>query len=159
MNKIAIAILVSAGTLIGVEAHASAGPIIGAMDGALVGSYFGGAHGAVAGAIIGTIIGTSADDNYYDRRGQVRQGREYARYEPAPAGYAPQAAYQPYYEPRYEAQYPPRQVVYVQSPVYESYPLPYYSGYRAPVYAERYAPARRGHYASRHEYYDQRRRY
>src|SRR5512140_1609615 len=97
MNKFAIAILLSAGTLISVEAQASPGPIIGAVDGALVGSYFGGAHGAVAGAIIGTIIGTSADDPYYDRRVRVRQEPGYGRYEAAPEYYAPQVYTPPAY--------------------------------------------------------------
>lgn len=92
----------------------------------------------------------------------MRQERDYGRYDPAPVYEAPQVAYQPYYEPRYdsryEPQYEPRRVVYVQPPVYESYPV-IYAGYRTPVYYERHAYPRRVHYASRHEYYDHRRGY
>jgi hypothetical protein len=153
MNKFAIAILLSAGTLISVHAHASPAPVIGAVEGALVGSYFGGAHGAVAGAIVGAVIGTAVEDNYY-RGGPPIQGRAYA----PRAYYAPPVAYQPYYEPRYEVQYAPSRIVYVQPPVYERYPV-VYAGYRAPVYVERYASPRRIHHAPRHEYYDQRHRY
>ena len=157
MNKFAIAILVSAGTLISFHAHASPAPIIGAVEGALVGSYFGGAHGAVAGAIVGAVIGTAVEDNYY-RGGPVPQERGYVRYPPAPAYYAPPVAYQPYYEPQYEVQYAPSRIVYAQPSVYERYPV-VYAGYRAPVYVERYASPRRVHHAPRHGYYDQRHRY
>lgn len=161
MNKFAIAILLSAGTLISVEAHAGDRAVVGAVDGALVGSYFGGAHGAVAGAIIGAVVGSSSE-NYYDRRGQVRYERGYGRYEPAPVYYAPQASYQPYYdpyyEPYYEPQYEPRRVVYVQPSVYESYPL-VYASYRAPIYVGRYASPRHVQYAPRHGHYDYRGRY
>ena len=145
MNKFAIAILLSAGTLISVEANAADHAVIGAVEGAVVGSHFGGAHGAVAGAILGAVIGSSAEDAY-DRRGGVRYGRDYAQYEPAPAYYAPPVSYQPYCEPQYE----PRRVVYVQPPVYESYPV-IYAGYRGPVYVGRYASPHHTHYATRYD--------
>ena len=161
MKKFAIAILLSAGAFISVEAQAADRAIIGAVDGALIGGYFGGSNGAVAGAILGAVVGSSSDD-YYDRRGQVRYERGYRRYEPAPVYYAPQLSHQPYYEPycepRYEAQYEPRRIVYVDSPVYERYPV-VYTGYRAPVYVGRYASPRHGYYAPRHEHYDHRGRY
>ncbi|MEO8101125.1 MAG: glycine zipper 2TM domain-containing protein [Betaproteobacteria bacterium] len=154
MNKIAIALLLAAGSLVSVQAHAADHAVIGAVEGAVVGSHFGGAHGAVAGAILGAVIGSSAEDNYYRR-----DRRDYGRYAPEPTYYAPPVAYEPYYEePRYEARYEPRRVVYVQPPVYDSYPV-IYAGYRAPVYVGRYASPRRGHYGSRHESYDHRRRY
>ena len=157
MKKFAIAILLSAGALISIEAQAADRAVIGAVDGALVGSYFGGAHGAVAGAILGAVVGSSSE-NYYDRRGQVRYERDYGRYEPAPVYYAPQASYQPYYEPRYET-YAPQRVVYVDAPVYPSYPV-IYAGYRAPVYVGRYASPRHSYYAPpRHDHYDRRGRY
>lgn len=159
MKKFAIALLVSAGALISVQAHASDRAVIGAVDGALVGSYFGGAHGAVAGAIIGAAVGSSSDGYYYDdRRGRVRGERGYVRYEPAPVYCAPQASYEPYYEPRYEVQYEPRRVVYVQP----SYPL-VYASYRGPGYGYghegRYASSSRGQYAPTYNYRDHHRRY
>ena len=163
MNKFAIALLVSAGTLISVQAHASDRAVIGAVDGALVGSYFGGAHGAVAGAIIGAAVGSSSD-GYYDRRGWVRGDREYVRYEPSPIYYASQSSYEPYYESSYDVRYEPRRVVYVQSPVYDSYPLAYAS-YRGPAYgygygySGRYAPSHRSYYAPTRNYPDHHRRY
>jgi hypothetical protein len=156
MNKFAIAMLLSAGTLISVQAHASDRAVVGAVDGALVGSYFGGAHGAVAGAIIGAAIGSTSDERY-DRRATVRPDYGYVRYAPAPTYYAAPVAYQPYYEPRYEPAYEPQRVVYVQSPVYESYPV--YQTYRQPVYINGYASPRRAHYAPQHRYYDYRGRY
>ena len=162
MNKFAIAILLSAGTFVSIEAHAADHAVIGAVEGAVVGSHFGGAHGAVAGAILGAVIGNSTE-YAYDRRVGVRQGREYVRYEPEPAYYAPPVAYQSYYEPQYEARYEPRYeprrvVYYVQPPVYESYPV-IYAGYRAPAYYGRYASPRHAHYAPRYERDDHRRRY
>lgn len=157
MNKFAIAILLSAGTLISVQAHAGDRAVIGAVDGALVGSYFGGAHGAVAGAIFGAVVGSSSE-NYYDHRDQVRYERGYRRYESAPVYYAPEPYYRPYYEPRYEVQYRPRRVVYVRAPVYERYPL-VYASYRAPAYAGRYASPRHGHDAPQRHHYDHRGRY
>ena len=150
MKKFAIAILLSAGTLISVNTYASDRAAIGAVDSALVGSYFGGAHGAVADAIIGAAIGSSSK-GYYGHRGNIRYERDYGRYERAPVYYAP-PAYETYYEPRYE----PRRVVYVQP--CDSYPV-YYSGYRAPVYIDRYASPRRVHHISRNGYYDHHRRY
>jgi uncharacterized protein YcfJ len=157
MKKFAIAILLSAGALINIEAQAADRAVIGAVDGALVGSYFGGAHGAVAGAILGAVVGSSSE-NYNDRRGQVRYESDYGRYEPAAVYYAPQASYQPYYEPRYEPTYAPQRVVYVDAPVYESYPL-VYARYRAPVYSGRYASPRYVSYGTRHHYNDHRGRY
>ena len=165
MKKFAIAVLLTVGAFISVGAQASDRAIIGAVDGALVGGYFGGSHGAVAGAILGAVVGSSSD-NYYDPRGQVRYERGYGRYEPAPVYYAPQASYQPYYEPRYqpycepryEAQYEPRRVVYVDSPDYERYPVDY-AGYRVPVHVGGYASPRHDYYAPRYEHDDHRGRY
>ncbi|MEO8386065.1 MAG: glycine zipper 2TM domain-containing protein [Betaproteobacteria bacterium] len=137
MNKFAIAILLSAGVFVSVQAQAADRAIIGAVDGALVGSYYGGAHGAVAGAIIGAAIGSSTE-RYDDRRVVTYSGRNYGYASYAPDYYA-QPSYDNYYEPRYE----PQQVVYVQSPVYERYPV-IYSGYRAPVYGGYYG----GQYSS-----------
>ena len=149
MKKFAIAILLSAGAFVSIQAQAADRALIGAVDGALVGSYYGGAHGAVAGAIIGAAIGSSTERNY-DRRVVTYPDRGYAYASPAPV-YYPQPAYETYYEPRYE----PQRVAYVQSPVYESYPV-VYSGYRAPAYASYYRAPYRSHYVSHHGYDDRR---
>ena len=157
MKKFAIAILLSAGTLVSIQAHARDRAFIGAVDGAFVGSYVGGAHGAVTGAIIGAVVGSSSE-NYYDHRGQVRYEREYRHYQPEPVYYVPQAFYQPYYEPRYEVRYPPRRVVYAESPVYESYSLPYVS-YRTRGHIGHHASHHRGHHAPQRGHRDHRGRY
>ena len=157
MNKFAISILLSAGTFVSVQVHASDRAVIGAVDGALIGSYYGGSHGAVAGAIIGAAIGSSSE-RYDDRRFVTYPERGYVYGNSAPVYYA-QPAYETYYEPRYE----PQRVVYVQQPVYESYPVAYPS-YRAPAYASYYSAPYRSHYVSHHgyndhRYYDRRGRY
>ncbi len=149
MNKLAIAILLSAGTFLSVQAQAADRAVIGAVDGALVGSYYGGAHGAVAGAIIGAAIGSSSD-RYYDQRVVTYPERDYV-YGNSPPVYYAQPAYEGYCEPRYE----PQRVVYAQQPVYESYPV-VYSSYRAPVYAGYYSAPYRSHYVSHHGYNDRR---
>lgn len=158
MNKFAIAILLSAGTFVSVQAQAADRGLIGALDGALIGGYYGGAHGAAAGAIIGAAIGSSSE-GYYDRRVVNYPERSYG-YSRHASGYYAEPAYESYYdEPRYE----PQRVVYVQSPVYESYPL-VYSAYRAPVYGGYYGgyygASHRSHYAyhhaSHHGYNDRR---
>lgn len=162
MKKFAIALLLSAGTFVSVQSQAADRTVIGALDGALVGSYYGGAHGAVAGAIIGAAIGSSSE-RYDDRRVVTYSDRRYAGGYSAPA-YGDQPVYESYYEPRYQ----PQRVVYVQAPIYESYPV-VYSGYRAPVYSGHYSAPYRSHHVSHHgynnhrhydhRYYDRRGRY
>jgi len=150
MKKFAIALLMSVGTFVSVQAQAADRAVIGALDGALVGSYYGGANGAVAGAIIGAAIGSSSA-RHYDRRVVNYHERSYSYARHAPVYYA-QPAYETYYdEPRYEQQ----RFIYVQSPAYERYPV-VYSGYRAPVYAGYYDAPHRSHHASRHGYNDRR---
>ena len=162
MKKFAIALLLSVGTFVSVQAQAADRAVIGALDGALVGSYYGGANGAVAGAIIGAAIGSSSE-RYYDRRvvNYPERGYAYTRHAP---GYYAQPAYGTYYdEPRYEQQ----RVVYVQSPVYDCYP-DVYSGNRAPVYSGYYGSPYRSQHGSHHgshhgyndsRYYERRGRY
>ncbi len=143
MNKVMIAILLSAATLVSFQAHAGGPAIVGAVEGAVVGAHFGGAHGAVAGAIVGAAIGSAAEPQYErGYREPVYYERESVRRAPANVYYAPQPSYQPYYEPYYE----PQRVVYVQPRVYDPYPV----YYPAPVYVTRYSAPSRGYYNHRH---------
>ena len=101
-------------------------------------------------AIIGAAIGSSSE-RYYDRRVVNYPERGYAYTRQTPVYYA-QPAYGTYYgEPRYEEQ----RVVYVQSPVYDTYPV-VYSGYRAPAYAGYYGAPYRSQHVSHHGYNDRR---